>query len=463
MALVLTNGHQGMRLSDEEEADVQSGSATGFSDVEFTGDQATNRRITRLTDPVTQILDKIDAELVSLTRSQGSTATTETDSTVIRKQDDRSLDGSMIDNGDSLTMSQLGSGMSYKPSMMSLRSGTSDQDTGIGTSSLQDHSLQHRSLEPDVRPLEPGDSFRDESRKIKSPARQPTPPNIFLNGQHMSDDDKQRQENQSGTSQYEAKQVDDKFKEILQKRKGGVRMSADEDTQTIRTEDFVDKFQDTMVYSSADEAERIRNLDDDLHSDGGSDTDTLQQKLAILTRTPVPKSHKKQVPGPGTPPVYPKPTPTQSLPRPSARSTLKFAPGHASDADSVKTEDFENKFKEISVRKDESDLESVSNDPIHTKVKQLLKATSKYKPARPEVKSKHHVRISPQPAQYDKGEDSDDTLCSDKQERVTSPRPSLDQLTLLLWKRHLSKDDDQQWFNIKICIKKKFQKVNGGK
>jgi hypothetical protein len=49
--------------------------------------------------------------------------------------------------------------------------------------------------------------------------------------------------------------------------------------------------------------------------------------------------------GPGTPPVYPKPTPTTSLPRPSTRSALKFTPGHASDADSVKTEDFEYKFK----------------------------------------------------------------------------------------------------------------------
>lgn len=33
-------------------------------------------------------------------------------------------------------------------------------------------------------------------------------------------DDKQRQENQSAAVSYEAKQVDDKFKEILQKRKG---------------------------------------------------------------------------------------------------------------------------------------------------------------------------------------------------------------------------------------------------
>ena len=49
--------------------------------------------------------------------------------------------------------------------------------------------------------------------------------------------------------------------------------------------------------------------------------------------------------GPGTPPVYPKPTPTNTLPRPSTRSSIKFTPGHTSDADSVRTEDFENHFK----------------------------------------------------------------------------------------------------------------------
>ena len=31
---------------------------------------------------------------------------------------------------------------------------------------------------------------------------------------------------------------------------GGVLKNAEDDTQTIRTEDFVDKFQDTLVYSS---------------------------------------------------------------------------------------------------------------------------------------------------------------------------------------------------------------------
>ncbi|XP_053375093.1 trichohyalin-like isoform X6 [Mercenaria mercenaria] len=452
--------HNHSTFSDEE---VQSGSATGFSDGEREESAKAAQRMNNTFDPVTQILDKIDAELVSLTRSQGSssTATTGTDNTVIRRPNSRqSLESSRLDNGEGLSLSQLGP--NFKPSV-SLQS---EQDTGIGTSSLQDSTLQHRSLEPEVRPLEPGDSFKDDMRGHHR--RSATAPEMmFLNGHHMSDDDKQKRENQNA-SPFEAKHVDDKFKEILQKRKGGALRNADEDSQTIRTEDFVDRFQDTLVYSSADEAEKLRNIEDDLHSDGGSDTDTLQRKLAILTRTPIHNINNtrdggtrplprplertkrklassleirpRKAAGPGTPPVYPKPTPTTSLPRPSARSSLKLTPGHVSDADSVRTEDFEHKFKDMMVnpggKKEESDLESVSNDPIHTKVKQLLKATAKssqrivtdYKPSdkpKSDYKTKQHVRISPQPVQYqddDKGDDSDDTLCSDKHTTVSSYR-----------------------------------------
>ncbi|KAH3894089.1 hypothetical protein DPMN_018247, partial [Dreissena polymorpha] len=277
--------------------------------------------------------------------------------------------------------------------------------------------------------------------------------------------DKHQQQSTSATLQ--AKQVDDKFREILQKRKSG-RVSDTDDAQTIRTEDFVDKFQDTMVYSSADEAEKIRSLEDDLHSDGGSDTDTLQCKLAYLSRTPYPtlcKFNDKdfelqsdhnggKAPAPGYPPIYPKPTVTSSLPRPSVRSSLKLTTGHISDADSVRTEDFEHSFKDMMVptgNQTESDLDTANtdggNDPIHSKVKQLLKATAKYRIShnsspssnsilktrssssedkpKSDHKSKQHVRISPQLPQYQnqsKGEDSDDTLCSDKEDKVISPR-----------------------------------------
>ena len=59
-------------ISDDDDC-VHSGSATGFSDGEREEFPATKlmSRMHTAYDPVTQILDKIDAELSSLTRSQG--------------------------------------------------------------------------------------------------------------------------------------------------------------------------------------------------------------------------------------------------------------------------------------------------------------------------------------------------------------------------------------------------------
>ena len=53
--------------------------------------------------------------------------------------------------------------------------------------------------------------------------------------------------------------------------------------------------------------------------------------------------------------------------------------GFTSDADSVKTEDFESNFNNMMVNQGESDQDTVTNDPIHARVKQLLKATAKCK------------------------------------------------------------------------------------
>ena len=58
-------------FSDDEDA-VHSGSATGFSDVDLeeSSQSKSQKKSTSPFDPVNTILDKIDAELVSLTRSQ---------------------------------------------------------------------------------------------------------------------------------------------------------------------------------------------------------------------------------------------------------------------------------------------------------------------------------------------------------------------------------------------------------
>ena len=69
---------QGMKLSgkthgnlSDDEDGVQSGSATGFSDGEEIAHARPARVISHAFDPVNRILDKIDAELSSLTHSQG--------------------------------------------------------------------------------------------------------------------------------------------------------------------------------------------------------------------------------------------------------------------------------------------------------------------------------------------------------------------------------------------------------
>ena len=48
-----------------------------------------------------------------------------------------------------------------------------------------------------------------------------------------------------------------------------------------------DYFTKQHIFSKADEQDRLKNLDEDI-SDGGSDTDTLQRKLAVLTSTSLP-------------------------------------------------------------------------------------------------------------------------------------------------------------------------------
>ncbi|XP_052800428.1 golgin subfamily A member 4-like isoform X2 [Mya arenaria] len=477
MATVFMNRHQGsMRftnnstLSDDEDG-VQSGSATGFSDGER--EERPNpqtrgtKRAANAFDPVTQILDKIDAELVSLTRSQGSssTATTATDNTVIHRPGSRgssSLENGRLENGDELSISQLGPSSNFKPSMSQQSSGSrytgsSDRDTGIGTGTNSLYDSKHR--EPDLRPLEPGDNYRDRGGRGGAHRRAGSAPGTttemaFLNGQHLSDDDKREQQ---ANMPLHAKQVDDKFREILQKRKNG-RVSDNEDTQTIRTEDFADQFQDTMVYGSEG-----RNLPRPVPNPVPRPVMIDRSKMKVPTPA---EARPRKVAGPGYPPIYPKPTVTSSLPRPSSRSPIKLTPGHGSDAESVRTEDFEHSFKEMlvpSVNQVESDLDTantdLASDPIHSKVKQLLKATAKssrrivthYKKRkdriepissttsnsilktrsrstedkpRSEQKTKQHVRISPQP-QYQsetKGDESDDTLCSDKEDMVLSPR-----------------------------------------
>ncbi|KAK3084913.1 hypothetical protein FSP39_021378 [Pinctada imbricata] len=130
-----------------------------------------------------------------------------------------------------------------------------------------------------------------------------------------------------------AQQVDEKFKQILRKKKGGylnnLRASYPQsDAETIRTEDFEKRFQNAMVYNS-----------------GAS-----------------PRSKSTE-------------------PRSPQRRRL---PRHlqASDAESVKTEDFEIRFRDLIVRPLEpgadTRTDSEISDPLHQKVKEILRLTAPY-------------------------------------------------------------------------------------
>ncbi|KAK3587651.1 hypothetical protein CHS0354_032858 [Potamilus streckersoni] len=367
-------------LSDEEDA-VKSGSGTGFSGGEQEDDAFKAKPpapINNKFDPVNSILDKIDAELSSLTRSQSSSGTA---STVIHRPSTQSADKDKTQSDD-FSVSQLTSSIRSQspwrsPHFSPNNSQRNGMDTGYGSGILS------------LRDMIPSDS-----------PRRKTLADSFQNGSFIghSDEDKHSKLVQNVVT-AEASQVDEKFKEIMRKRKGGAEETdkgQSTDAETIRTEDFANKFQETLVYNS------------------------------------------------GTPPIYPKYTTSLSTPKSgSGRSILRVGTGHTSDADSIRTEDFESRFHDMVVpQTGESDLDGQGEDPIHTRVKLLLQATEKYhheeaetdknhvlptsilkhsssflsdKP-RPESSKKQHVQISPSPPksfedQMDRTE-LDDTLQS---------------------------------------------------
>ncbi|KAK3084267.1 hypothetical protein FSP39_010835 [Pinctada imbricata] len=113
-------------MSDEDDA-VKSGSATGFSDHEM--DERSPLKFHNRYDPVNVVLDKIDAELSSLSRSQSSN---ETGSTVVNRSGSHG-NRSNSSNHDELTTSQL------EKSGSSIRS-TSSQDRQSPRNGLRGHN-----------------------------------------------------------------------------------------------------------------------------------------------------------------------------------------------------------------------------------------------------------------------------------------------------------------------------------
>ncbi|XP_033747289.1 anucleate primary sterigmata protein B-like isoform X3 [Pecten maximus] len=398
--------------SDED--GVKSGSATGISEAENDDLNKEKRKAIimakslngRKFDPVNVILDKIDAELSSLGRSQSSSAT---GSTVLCKPGSRSKssDGSR-------------SGGSHKS--VSSKDGT---DTGLGTASIHDNLSEGGDL-PRI----------NGTAEIYSDVGAGTT-------DHYSDEDGKKTGAPSDLDSVTAQQVDAKFKAILRKkkasRKGGYldNLKAS-DTETIKTEDFENIFKDALVYQSdSDTLENKSDEDSDnltgelTHS--GAETPTKADLSWDYYDTDQSKASKsvegeEQLHSPSGPSQNRPNSPsrissslhhyqserpvtenTSSLPsrngdipqtedrlptqprgklRPSSFHGARSSPrrqtgysrrklGNISDADSIKTEDFEVKFQELVFRPSaDSETEHTDNDPLHAKVKEILKVTA---------------------------------------------------------------------------------------
>ncbi|XP_069136150.1 trichohyalin-like isoform X2 [Argopecten irradians] len=404
--------------SDED--GVRSGSATGISEAE--NDDVTKEKQKAIImaktlnghtfDPVNVILDKIDAELSSLGRSQSSSTT---GSTVLRKPGARSKssDGSR-------------SGGSHKS--VSSKDGT---DTGLGTASIHDNLSEGGDL-PRI----------NGTVEIYSDVGAVTT-------DHYSDDDGKKTGAPSDLDSVTAQQVDAKFKAILRKkkasRKGGYldNLKAS-DTETIRTEDFENTFKDALVYQSdSDTLENKSDVDSDKLTgeltDSGAETptkadlswdyyDTDQSKAGKIVEEEEQVPARPRSPSGQNRPLSPslrghshpigqsghmsgesngyKPQTedTLSKPRGQGRSSYhgtRSSPrrqagysrrklGNVSDADSIKTEDFEVKFQELIYRPD-SETDHTDNDPLHAKVKEILKVTAPYRQKK-EKKQNGHVK-----------------------------------------------------------------------
>lgn len=74
-----------------------------------------------------------------------------------------------------------------------------------------------------------------------------------------------------------------------------------------------------------------------------------------------------------SPPVYNKQKPTNNHLSSPYNSLRK--PIYVSDAESVRTEDFEFRFKDLIVNQMDSETDVTDNDPLHAKVKEILQVT----------------------------------------------------------------------------------------
>ncbi|XP_062613714.1 myosin-2 heavy chain-like [Saccostrea cucullata] len=344
---VRMNGVSVSGSGDWSDDAVKSGSNTGFSDPE--NEEGTTRRgdkhFTKKYDPYNAVLDKIDAELSSM--KSGSQPSTKGDK-------------SQSSDFDELTRSQLA-----KP----------------------DNSERYRKV------LEPPSSGLDISRGR----------HIIGTAEIYSDaaggtDAEERTNAPSDLDSLSAQQVDEKFKEIMRKKRGNyldnLRASYPQsDTDTIRTEDFEKTFRNAMVYNSDDSSTLV--LSDEDRLDDSFDESLPPPPSCVVDPPPNTGSRLSAVaeePDSTTKPKLSLQTKTLAAAHPavpvvpqterSSRSRKRRTP-QASDAESVKTEDFEIRFQDLMVQPTQNGRDSGQDsepvDPLHRKVREILRVSAPYK------------------------------------------------------------------------------------
>nr|XP_022344228.1 trichohyalin-like isoform X13 [Crassostrea virginica] len=305
---VKMNGVSVYESGDWSDDAVKSGSNTGFSDPENDMEpKETPRQVGgRKFDPANAVMDKIDAELSSM------------------KSYSESQQGKRGDK-------------SHKPNY--------ENQTGN----------KERPGERYRKVLEPPSSGMDVSRS----------PHIVGTAEIYSDaaggTDEERLNAPSDLDSLSAQQVDEKFKEIMRKKRGNylenLRASYPQsDTDTIRTEDFENKFKGAMVYNSG---ARLPDVAEE------SDTAT-KPKLSLQTKTLAALN-------PAVPVV---PRTSERLGRSRRRTP------YTSDAESIQTEEFEIRFKDLMVPQQspqDTGQESEPVDPLHRKVREILRVSAPYK------------------------------------------------------------------------------------
>ncbi|XP_046361504.2 trichohyalin-like isoform X3 [Haliotis rufescens] len=289
---------------------VKSGSVTALSDNEPDDIQTSLKITTTITtspgnhkiDPVHAILDKIDAELGAIATANNITTFSQPQSVKISPFPtvDRfrlEAQGVVFDTTDELNQRD-------KLVLGHIRGGSSDRDTGVGTGSVQDDAgSEHKRIVGSAQVYSDVGNLTDVHTDGRRGAKLAAP----------LEDDHRGEDGHSDLDSLAAQQIDEKFKEIMRKKRGG----------------YLD-----------DLKARIPRP--------GSDRDTVNSEEGVVTRPT----------GPADLPPHPNHVSVLSRPPKLKHHLPRPYTGYASDLESVKTEDFESRFQDLMIGQTSKDTSS---------------------------------------------------------------------------------------------------------